>query len=95
MAFGANLYKVIPKTTEFKNDFIYWLLKTPDYIRHIRSCQTGTTVRMITKANIENYTFVCPPKEERKHICKFLWNLENKIELNRRINDNLIPTYYA
>lgn len=89
MVFGANLYKVNLISSDFSNSFIYWLLKTPNYIRHIKSCQTGTTVRMITKANIEDYTFSCPEKSERERISSFLWNIENKIELNRRINDNL------
>ncbi|WP_299992434.1 restriction endonuclease subunit S [uncultured Bacteroides sp.] len=95
MVFGTNLYKVNLNSPDFSNSFLYWLLKTPNYIHHIKSCQTGTTVRMITKANIEDYTFFCPEKSEREKICKFLWNIENKIALNRRINDNLIPTYYA
>ena len=95
MVFGANLYKVVPKSPEFPIDYIYWLLKTPAYIRHIRSCQTGTTVRMITKANIEDYAFMCPCKEQRNQISKLLWDIEMKIVLNRRINDNLMPTYYA
>ena len=89
MVFGTNLYKVNLNSTDFSNSFLYWLLKTPNYIHHIKSCQTGTTVRMITKANIEDYTFFCPEKSEREKICKFLWNIENKIALNRRINDNL------
>ena len=89
MVFGANLYKVVPKSPEFPIDYIYWLLKTPAYIRHIRSCQTGTTVRMITKANIEDYAFMCPCKEQRNQISKLLWDIEMKIVLNRRINDNL------
>ena len=89
MVFGTNLYKVNLNSPDFSNSFLYWLLKTPNYIHHIKSCQTGTTVRMITKANIEDYTFFCPEKSEREKICKFLWNIENKIALNRRINDNL------
>ena len=89
MVFGANLYKVVPKSPEFPIDYIYWLLKTPAYIRHIRSCQTGTTVRMITKANIEDYAFMCPCKEQRNQISKLLWDIEMKIVLNRRINDNV------
>ena len=89
MIVGANLYRVINKSKDFSNDFIYWLLKSPDYVNYIKSCQTGTTVRMITKANIENYTFICPDRESRLLISHFLWTLENKIELNRRINANL------
>ena len=88
MIIGANLYKVLNESN-FTNEYIYWLMKSPAYIHHIRSCQTGTTVRMITKANIEDFTFNAPEEHERKRISDFLWNLENKIQLNRQINDNL------
>ena len=86
---GANLYKVENHNKDFPNSYLYWLLKSPQYIRHIRSCQTGTTVRMITKSNIEDYHFLAPSKSRRNEIARFLWNIENKIELNRKINSNL------
>ena len=85
---GANLYR-IENHSNISNDYLFWLLKSTAYISHIRSCQTGTTVRMITKANIEDFTFLCPPEEERQRITSILWNLEHKIELNNRINHNL------
>ncbi len=88
MIVGANLYKV-QNESDFTNEYIYWLMKSPSYIHHIRSCQTGTTVRMITKANIEDFTFRAPEECERNRISNLLWNLENKIQLNRQINDNL------
>ena len=88
MIIGANLYKV-QNESEFSNGYIYWLMKSPAYIHHIKSCQTGTTVRMITKANIEDFTFKAPQKSEREKISSILWNIEEKIALNRQINDNL------
>ncbi|MFQ8805790.1 MAG: restriction endonuclease subunit S [Alistipes indistinctus] len=33
--------------------------------------------------------------EEQKRIADILSSLDAKIELNRQINDNLNPTYYA
>lgn len=89
MIVGANLYKVELKNTSFDNRYIYWLLKTPAYVNYIRSCQSGTTVRMITKSNIEDFVFHAPEKEERKKISDFIWTLDDKIEVNRRINENL------
>ena len=61
---GANLYRV-DNESDFSNEYIYWLLKTPLYLNHIRSCQSGTTVRMITKANIEDFSFKAPGRKER------------------------------
>ena len=85
---GANLYRV-DNESDFSNEYIYWLLKTPLYVNHIRSCQSGTTVRMITKANIEDFRFKAPGRRERDRISTFLKTLDDKIEANRRINDNL------
>ena len=85
---GANLYAV-QNDSDIDNNYLYWLLRTPEYIQHIKSCQTGTTVRMITKSNIESFEFKCPNHIERNRISNLLWSLENKIENNRRINANL------
>ena len=85
---GANLYRII-NNSEIENRFLYLQLKTPHYLDHINKCKTGTTVRMITKKNIEDYVFLCPPKEVREKIVSMLWNIEDKIDLNKRINHNL------
>ena len=85
---GANLYR-INNESDFSNEYLYWLLKTPLYVNHIRSCQSGTTVRMITKANIEDFRFKAPDRKERDIITSILKSLDDKIEVNRRINDNL------
>ena len=86
---GSNLYKVNVIDSDFDNRFIYWLLKTPEYVNYISSVKTGTTVKMITIKDVENYTFLCPPKESRDKISKLLWDLDDKIENNNRINRNL------
>ncbi|CDA75698.1 type I restriction modification DNA specificity domain protein [Bacteroides sp. CAG:530] len=36
-----------------------------------------------------------PTLEQQTQIIKILSSLDSKIELNRRINDNLTTTYYA
>lgn len=85
---GSNLYMVDNKS-DVDNRFLFWLLRTPQYINHIRYSQTGTTVRMITKKDIENFTFHCPPKNQRNTISSLLWNIQDKIETNRKINARL------
>jgi len=85
---GANLYRVINES-EIENKYIFWLLRNKDYQNHIYSCSKGSTVRMITKDAVESYIFLCPPKFERQIISKFLWDLENKIDLLHRQNKTL------
>ena len=86
--YGTNLYKV-ENHSEVTNDFLFWQLKMPDYIDYISSVKTGSVVRMVTKKNVEDYVFRCPPKEVRDRISKLLWGLDRKIELNNKINDDL------
>lgn len=86
--YGTNLYKV-ENHSEVTNDFLFWQLKTPNYIDYISSVKTGSVVRMVTKKNVEDYVFRCPPKEVRDRISKLLWGLDRKIELNNKINDDL------
>lgn len=85
---GANLYRVT-NNSDFDNKYIYWLLKTPAYVRHIASCKTGTTVGMITKADIENFVFVAPDKSGRERILETITSLDDKIDLLRRENASL------
>ena len=91
---GSNLY-IVHNESEIDNRYLYWLLKTPQYINHISSCKTGTTVRMITKKDIESFVFSCPGKEQRKKISDLLWSIEDRIDLNIRINHNLEKQAYA
>lgn len=85
---GSNLY-MVENNSDVDNQFIFWLLRTPKYINHIKNSQTGTTVRMITKKDIENFSFLLPPKNQREAISSLLWNIQDKIETNRRINARL------
>ena len=85
---GTNLY-LIKNDSDIDNHFLFWLLKTPNYVNYISSVKTGTTVRMVTKKDVENYTFNCPSKEERDTISNILWGIDAKIETNNKLNEKL------
>jgi type I restriction enzyme, S subunit len=85
---GTNLYRV-ENCSEISNEFLFWLLKSPDYQRHILSSAKGTTVKMITKDAVESYGFKCPPEKERNFISQTLNDIDDKIELNNKINQEL------
>lgn len=86
--FGTNLYKV-ENHSDIDNKYLFWQLKTPHYVDYISSVKTGSVVRMVTKKNVEDYVFKCPPKEIREKISSFLWSLDRKIDLNNKINAQL------
>ena len=85
---ATNLYKVT-NNSSLSNRFLYWLLKGPEYKRHIVSCSKGTTVRMITKDAVESFEFNCPSEGERNQITDVLDALDKKIQINRALNNTL------
>lgn len=85
---ATNMYKV-ENDSELSNRFLYWLLRSAEYRKRILSSSKGTTVRMITKDAIEDFEFRCPPDEERSAIVRILDTLDDKIELNRKMNETL------
>ncbi|SDE53609.1 type I restriction enzyme, S subunit [Pricia antarctica] len=85
---GTNLF-LVKNESEIDNRFLYWLLKSPMYKRHMKSVSSGTTVRMITKDAVELFEFDCPPKEERLAISNFLWQIDDKIENTLAMNKTL------
>ena len=85
---ATNLYKVTNRS-EISNRFLYWLMRGTAYRERILGCAKGTTVRMLTKDAIEDFSFLCPPRAEREAIAESLDALDDKIELNRRINATL------
>ena len=69
------------------NDYILYFLqyKKPDLLS---LSQGGATRNALTKGMIEDLLIPLPPLSKQAKIVKVLKSLDNKIELNRRINDN-------
>ncbi len=87
---GTNLYKVEITDRTFSNIYIYWLLKTKRYVNYIAGVKTGTTVSMVTKKNVEEFTFYAPSNpKEREEVVSIISSLDDKISINRRICDNI------
>lgn len=77
------------------NDFYYYWLKSKYGQYMLSSIVTGSAQPKFNKTNFRDLAIPVPPISEQKQIAKVLASLDDKIELNRRINDNLMPTYYA
>lgn len=81
--FGTNLYKV-DNHSEISNRFLFWFLKHQHYVNYIAGVKSGTAVQMVTKKNVEDYKFLCPPKNEREKIADILWTYDSQIENNKK-----------
>ena len=75
--------------------FISYLLRTPEYRHEILASATGTTVKHTSPSRILAFKSSIPPLPEQRAIGHILGTLDDKIELNRRINQTLEATARA
>ena len=80
--------KLKPKTPDVPLDYLYWILRTPQYRGYCRSHATGTT--NLGLARDDFLAFPAPePSAEQLGIVDTLTALDDKIELNRRMSETL------
>ena len=68
--------------------YICYLLNRIDLSGYI----TGSAQPKLNQDNLRKIEITLPPLKEQCRIAEFLNQFDNKIELNRRINDNLIKS---
>lgn len=69
--------------------FIQYLLRTHEYRSWIVGSATGTTVKHTSPGRVESFATHVPPLEEQRAIAHILGTLDDRIELNRRMNQTL------
>ena len=91
VAHGSTEFIVIrgrPKVTD--NEFAYYLTQSPAIRDYAISQMTGTSGRQrVPIAALDHVDVTLPPLSEQRRIAQFLGALDDKIELNRRMNDTL------
>jgi type I restriction enzyme S subunit len=73
-------------------DFLYYLIFNNRFVDYVKQVQTGTSIPHISLKQIGNYEVNLPSIETQTKISQILRTLDNKIEINKRINDNLTST---
>lgn len=76
-------------STDIDKHFLYWVMRTYDYQRYIVGHCSGSTVKHTSPSGIGSYIFRCPEMKMQKEIASILDNLDDKIAVNKQINDNL------
>lgn len=80
--------KLEPKNSEVPLGYLYWVLRTPQYREYCRAHATGTTNLGLPREDF--LSFPIPPlTPERERLTSLLAALEDKIELNHRMNESL------
>ena len=90
-------FRVTFNQTKIYPPFLVYYFHTTEGQHKILSFanQTGVPALSQPLKNFKNIEVKVPSIETQRKIMDVLLSLDAKIELNRRINDNLIPTYYA
>ena len=80
---------LIKRGAELDQCFLFYLLRTKEYRNEILASATGTTVKHTSPGRILAHKTSIPPLAEQKAIAAVLGALDDKIELNRRMNATL------
>ncbi|CEQ22089.1 restriction endonuclease S subunit [[Clostridium] sordellii] len=91
VAFGSTEFIVMrEKLGETINDFIYYLSISEEFRGIAIKSMTGTSGRQRAQKDvIENSTIKLPPIEKQRAIANILSTLDDKIEINNKINQKL------
>ncbi len=87
---NQHIFKVLPNEEICTRDFFYYLLKylNRNFIGIARNKQT-TGLGHVTKEDLKNIEVRIPPKPLQRAIAHIMAALDDKIELNRRMNKTL------
>lgn len=83
---GQNTALISPKN---KDRFLYYALISPQLRLQIENMVVGAVQKTISLKSIKSLEIPCPPEAQRANIVRFLSDLDNKITLNRQINQTL------
>ncbi|HJH08613.1 MAG TPA: restriction endonuclease subunit S [Psychrobacter pasteurii] len=91
IAHGSTEFIVMAaKNPELDSEFIYYLARTPHFRAYAESRMIGSTGRQrVAWQDLADYEFIVPNAPQRKLIGKILSKFDEKIELNRQMNETL------
>lgn len=89
VALAQRLITLRGKPGVLDNTFLKFLMQSRFVQDQLRARSTGTTVLGIRQSELRKVQLVVPPIAEQRGIAHVLGTLDDKIELNRRMNDTL------
>lgn len=80
---------IITNEERLDKRYLYYLFRSKTYRDEILAGATGTTVKHTSPGRILAFEFELPPLGEQRSIASILGSLDDKIELNRQMNETL------
>ncbi len=88
--FSGRCLRVRPNSEKIDSRYLSYFFGLPAFKEHIRSIAVGATMPSLNTAILSNVTILYPYEiEEQRAIAHILGTLDDKIELNRRMNETL------
>ena len=89
VALAQRLITLRGKADVLDNTFLKFLLQSQSIQDALKARSTGTTVSGIRQSELRKVQLPVPPIEEQRAIAHILGTLDDKIELNRKMNETL------
>ncbi|MEQ1898714.1 MAG: restriction endonuclease subunit S [Vicinamibacterales bacterium] len=86
---GAIRLRVSESSVEIDSDYLSHVLADPASVAWFKFHAIGATMPNLNEGIIRSFSLAIPPLPEQRAIAHFLGTLDDKIELNRRMNETL------
>lgn len=87
--FSGRCLRVRPNQDVVSSEYLSWFFGLPAFKEHIRRIAVGATMPSINTDILSGIQIILPPLSEQRAIARILCALDDKIELNRRMNRTL------
>jgi type I restriction enzyme S subunit len=88
--FSGRCLRVRPDPTKIDSGYLSFFFGLPSFKEHIRAIAVGATMPSLNTQLLSNVVVPHPPSvDEQRAIAHVLGTLDDKIELNRRVNETL------
>ena len=88
-AIANNMFKITLNNNIITNEYAYYYLSQTSVFNNLRGSQSSSTMPAITFELVGRQKILLPNIRIQEKITTILSSLDDKIELNRRINENL------
>ena len=88
--FQRHIAILRPDESKIVPQYLFYTLLSPQFYRKADVMAIGAVQRTISLTSLRNATIKVPPVDVQKRIVDTLKSLDDKIEVNRRINDNFV-----